>query len=75
MADFLAISQAFTSLKAAKDIASAAVELRDSTAFLIEVGKLNDKIVDAQNSIFTIQQDRSALIETISNLKKRVSDL
>ncbi|MBG0792167.1 hypothetical protein IYY11_01570 [Methylocystis sp. H62] len=75
MADMLAISQLITSLKAAKDIAAAAVELRDSTAFLAEVGKLNAQIVEAQNSIFAIQQDRSALVDTISDLKKRIADL
>lgn len=72
MADLLAISQVLTSLKAAKDIATAAMELRDSTAFIVEVGKLNAQIVDAMNSIFAIQQDRATLVDRVERLEKQI---
>lgn len=74
MPDLSAIAAALSSLKAAKDISQAMVGLRDAAAFQEKRLELNSKILDAQEAAFAAHQERTALLERVSNLEKELAD-
>lgn len=63
------------SIKAAKDIAEAMVGLRDAAAFQAKAIELHSKIIDAQVSALSANEERSALVKTIADLEKEVARL
>lgn len=75
MPDISAIAAALSSLKAAKDIAEAMVTLRDTSAFQSKLIEFQGKLIDANNSAFAAQDERSALLEQIRDLEKEVAKL
>jgi hypothetical protein len=74
MVDVSSISAALSSLIAARDIAQAMIGLRDTAAFQGKLIEFQSKIIDAQNSAMAANDERAALLETISKLKKEVAD-
>jgi uncharacterized coiled-coil protein SlyX len=64
-----------SSLKAAKDLAQAMIDLNSTVAFQAKAIEFQSKILDAQNSAFAAQEERSALVQRISELEKEVARL
>jgi septal ring factor EnvC (AmiA/AmiB activator) len=75
MVDLTNISTALSSLVAAKDIAQSMIGLRDTAAFQEKRLELQSKIMDAQASIFAVNEERAALIKRVSDLEKEIADL
>jgi hypothetical protein len=75
MPDLSAISDALTSFKALKDIALAMVGLRDAKAFDAKLIEFNSALIDAQTSVFAVNQERTALVERIGALEAKVTEL
>ena len=75
MVDITAIGVVANSLNAAVNIAKAMIDVRDATTFQGKVFELQRAIIDAQQSVFAANDERSALIEKISNLEKELSSL
>lgn len=73
MADITALAGVLTSLKAAKDIAQAMIGLRDAAAFQTKVIEFQSKILDAQSGAMAAQDERSTLLQRISELEKEVA--
>ncbi len=74
MVDVTSISHAMTATKAMKDILEAMVGLRDANTFQTERFKLQSLIIDAQNSIFSANEERSALLERVRDLEKTIAE-
>ncbi len=62
-----------SSLNTAKDIAKTMVGLRDGAAFQAKVLEFQSAILDANGRVFTANEERSALIETIRDLEQKVA--
>src|SRR5215472_1424272 len=75
MPDLTAIAQALGAIKAMKDLGEAMIALRDTAAFRERQIEFQGKIIEAQESISAIQQERSLLIERIDELEKQITDL
>jgi hypothetical protein len=75
MVDISAIGVVANSLNAAVNIAKAMVDVRDATAFQGKVFELQRAIIDAQQSIFAANEERSALIKKIGHLEKELANL
>ena len=75
MPDMSAIAAALSSFSALKDIAQAIVSLHDAQALQAKVLEFNRQLIDAQTKILAVNEERSALIEEIHQLKKQVADL
>jgi hypothetical protein len=69
------IAGLMSSLKAAKDIAQTMVGVRDAAAFQEKRIELQSKILDAQNSAFAAQDERSTFIERIRELEEELARL
>ena len=67
------ISGLMTILKASKDIAEAMMGLRDAEAIRGKVIEFQSKILDAQQIVFAVQQERTALIEKVGHLEAQVA--
>jgi DNA-directed RNA polymerase subunit RPC12/RpoP len=74
MPDMGAIAAALSSLKAAKDIAESMIGLRDGAAFQAKLIEFQFKLIDANNAAFAAQDERTALLQRISELEKEVAD-
>ena len=74
MPDISSIATIFTSLKAAKDIAEAMVDLRDAAAFQTKLLEFQSKLIDANSAAFAAQDERSALLQHVSALEKEVAN-
>lgn len=75
MPDMSAIAGALSSMKAAIDITKAMKDLRDWSLVQSKVIELQSAILDAQGSLFSANEERSALIGKISQLEKRVAGI
>jgi hypothetical protein len=75
MVDVSAIAGTVSALKGAMDIAKAMVGLHDVQAMQTKVIELNSKILEAQSSAFTANDERALLIERIRELEKEVAAL
>ena len=75
MVDVTAIGVVAHSLNAAVNIAKAMIDVRDATAFQGKVFELQRAIIDAQQNVFAANDERSTLIEKISDLEKELSNL
>lgn len=79
--DITAITSAFGALKAAKDLGTALVELRDFNQLTAVVSELNRKILEAQEGLFLaqakmleLQSEHLQALEKLRNLEKRAED-
>ncbi len=75
MVNMLAINAALSSVKAAKDITEAMIGLRDGAAFQEKRIELQSKLLDAQQFIFTVHDERAADIQRISTLEKEIANM
>lgn len=75
MVDMTAIAGAMSSLKAMKDIAEAMIGLRDAKAFQSKRVELYSLIISTQSAVFAVNEERAALVEEVSEFKKKVADL
>ena len=73
MVDFSPYSAVLSSLKAAKDIAEGIVKLGKGEAFEGEFLEFQSKVIDANNAVWRIQEERTALLERIRELEKQVA--
>jgi hypothetical protein len=71
--DLTSISTALSSLVAAKDIAQSMVGLRDAAAFQEKRFELQSKIMDAQSSVFLVNEERTTLIKRVSDLEEQIA--
>lgn len=74
MPDFAAIGAVYTSLQIASDAAKAMVGLRDASMLQTKIIELQRAILEAQQSAFSAQNERTALIEQIESLERRVAE-
>jgi hypothetical protein len=74
MPDLTAIAQALGALKGLKDIAQGIVAAHDIAAFRERQIEFQGKIIDAQDAISAIQEERATLLETIRQLEKQVAE-
>jgi hypothetical protein len=70
MPDISAISAAISALNGAKDMAKAMIGLRDAQVLQPKIIELNQQLLEAQSSVFAVNQERATLIERISQLEK-----
>lgn len=70
--DISYISATVSALNAAKDIARAAVGIRDFNAIAVTVSQLNEQILKAQDSLFSHQSQLIALQEELREAKERL---
>jgi hypothetical protein len=70
--DISYISATVVALNAAKDIAKAAVGIRDFNALASTVSQLNEQILKAQDSLFSHQSQLIALQEELRETKERL---
>lgn len=73
MPDISAIAGAMQSLKLAGDIAKAMIGLRDGAMISAKIGELNRSLIDAQQSVFAIQQERSTLVDRVRELEEEIA--
>jgi hypothetical protein len=73
--DLSAITAIASSLNAAVNITKAMKDLNDLSVFQSKVIELQSVILEAQSGVFNANDERSALIEQISQLKKEMADL
>jgi hypothetical protein len=74
MGDISAIASALGALKAAKDIGSAMINLRDEAAFREKLIEFQSKILDANNAAFAVQEERVELLQRIGELEKNLAE-
>jgi len=75
MPDLSAIGAALASFNTLKNIAQTMIGLHDTKALQAKVIEFNNAIIDAQTKIFLVNEERSALLERVSDLEKEVADL
>ena len=73
MRDMTVIAQALGALKALKDIGQATIGLANAAAFRERQIEFQQRIIDAQSAIFTMQTENSAALERVSELEKEVA--
>jgi hypothetical protein len=75
MISLTSIGSILGSFKGIKDAAESMVSLRDEVVIMGKVGEINSKLIDAQNGIFSVNEERSALVQAVSDLEKEIADL
>src|SRR5260221_647676 len=75
MPDMTTIGAAITSLRLLKDVAQTMVGLRDAQAFQAKLIEFNTALMDAQASVFSVNEERTALIEKVRDLETKVMKL
>lgn len=75
MVDMSAIGAVATSLNTAVNIAKAMMDVRDATIIQGKVFELQRAIIDAQQSVFAANQERSTLVERVGELERLVAEM
>ena len=75
MPDISTIAAALSSFDALKNIAKSMIALRDSQALQAKIIEFNEALIDAQTKIFSVNEERSTLIERVRDLEKQVIQL
>jgi hypothetical protein len=75
MVDITAIGVVSTSLNTAINIAKAMVDIRDATQVQGKVFELQRAILDAQQSVFAANEERTSLLQLVDRLEKEIADL
>ena len=73
--DMTAIGVVSTSLNTAINIAKAMMDIHDATAVQGKVFELQRAIIDAQQSVFAANEERTALIERVRELEAQIAHL
>ena len=69
------IGAMLASLNAAKNVAQAMIDTRDTAVFQSKMIEFQSKILDAQSSAFAANDERAALIESVRKLEARVAQI
>ncbi|MGO4682987.1 hypothetical protein AB4Z24_05515 [Hyphomicrobium sp. 2TAF46] len=69
------ISAVMGTLNGAKDLLQSIIGLRDSAAVQAKVVEFNNLIMDAQQRVFAAQEERTALIQKVGELEKKIASL
>ncbi len=75
MPDITAIAAALSTYTSLKNIAQAMIGLRDGQALQEKIIEFNSALIDAQTRIFTVNEERTTLIDRVHELEKEVTDL
>jgi len=75
MPDLSAVAAALSSFNTLKSIAQAMIDLRDAQAFKAKIIDFQNALIDAQGKVFSVNDERAALIERVGELEKKVADL
>jgi hypothetical protein len=75
MISLTSVTTIFGAFKSIKDAADSIVTLRDEHLIMGKVAEINSKLIDAQNGIFAVNEERSTLVQTVSALEGEISDL
>lgn len=75
MIESSAIVGMFSALKAAKEVVQNIIGLHDASLIQGKVVELNAKIIEAQESIFAVNNERTMLIQKVSEFEKRIIQL
>jgi hypothetical protein len=51
------------------------ISLRDQAVLMGKVGEINSKLIDAQNGIFAVNEERAALVQAVGNLEKEIAKM
>jgi hypothetical protein len=73
MVEITAILSAVSAIKSAMDITKAMKDVRDASIIQSKIIELQSVILDAQSSIFDANQERTTLIEKVSQLEKQIA--
>jgi hypothetical protein len=69
------VTTIYGAFKGIKDVAESMVSLRDEAVIMGKVAEINSKLIDAQHGIFTVNEERSELAKSVSDLEKEIADL
>lgn len=75
MTDISSIAAALTSFNALKSIAQTMMGLHDAQALQLKIIEFNGQLIDAQTKIFSVQEERTTLIERVRELEKQIANL
>lgn len=75
MVDLLAIKGAIDGLNSARNVAKAAIGLRDAALLQDKVIELNDMILTAQSSALDAQADQLAMAKRIDDLERHIAQV
>jgi hypothetical protein len=75
MVDMSAIGVVATSLNTAVNIAKAMMDVRDATVIQGKIFELQRAIIDAQQSVFAANEERSNLIQEVESLRRELGTL
>lgn len=75
MISLTSVTTIFGAFKSIKDAAESIVTLRDENLIMGKVAEINSKLIDAQNGIFAVNEERSTLVQAVSALEREISDL
>jgi hypothetical protein len=75
MPDMSAIAAALASFNTLKNIAQTMIGLHDTQALQLKVIEFNSAIIDAQGKIFSVNEERSTLIERVRDLEQQITNL
>src|SRR5208283_362659 len=75
MISLTSVTAILGTFKSIKDVAESMVSLRDEAVIMGKIGEINSKLIDAQNGIFVVNEERSELVQAVSNLEKEIADL
>lgn len=73
MSEISTIAAVMASFKALKDLAAAMIDLHDGRALALKVREFNGILIDTQTLIFTVNQERSVLIDLVRDLKEQIA--
>ncbi|MBO6771960.1 MULTISPECIES: hypothetical protein [unclassified Thalassospira] len=75
MVDLGSLASALSSLNAASEIAKSIVGLRDANLMNEKIIEFQAKILEANSAALSAQTERMTLLETISELRKKVEEI
>lgn len=75
MSGIVGFASVMSALKSFKDIAESMVGLRDAQAFQAKRSELQAVVIDAQDSVFALQEERTTLIKRVGELETQVAEI
>jgi DNA-directed RNA polymerase subunit RPC12/RpoP len=68
------IAGVLSSFNALKNIIQAAIDLHDAQAFKAKVGEIYGVLLDAQSKMFSVNEERTTLIDRVRTLEEQITD-
>lgn len=75
MSGIVGFTSAVSAFKALKDMAESLLSVRDAKAFEARKAEFQKGLMDAQASVFEVNQERTALIKRVGDLEKQIADM